>query len=241
MTAAGDLARRGPGCCSRAEVVTGDFVLLMLGGGALAAAVASLLGPGWSAARRCSPSRRCCCSPGARRCARRLERAHAAHADAAPRRWSAAGDGRGARSTGTAAGSSIGDDEWSARAVRRRTGDRAGRAGHRGRISGATALVLADRSSSAPDGKGRCVDGTHRSARRRPAVRAARRRVRGQGGADHPAGPGRGDRTARPLPADADPGPGVPGAVHRPGPRPDRPARAGGLVPAAAGDHRRTT
>ena len=35
------------------------------------------------------------------------------------------------------------------------------------------------------------VDGIDRSARRRPAVRAARHRVRGQGGADHPAGPGR--------------------------------------------------
>ena len=34
---------------------------------------------------------------------------------------------------------------------------------------------------------------------------------------------------------------GVPGAVHRPHPGPHRPARAGGVVPAAAGDHRRTT
>ena len=43
---------------------------------------------------------------------------------------------------------------------------------------------------------------------------------RGQGGADHPAGPGRGGRAARPLPADPDARAGVPGAVRRPGPRP---------------------
>ena len=36
----------------------------------------------------------------------------------------------------------------------------------------------------------------------------------------------------------ADAGPDDPGAVHRPAPAADRPARAGRLVPAAAGDHR---
>ncbi len=53
-----------------------------------------------------------------------------------------------------------------------------------------------------------------------------------------PAGRGRGDRAARPLQQDglrsADPA----DPVHRQDPCPGRPARAGGVLPAAAGDHR---
>ena len=66
-------------------------------------------------------------------------------------------------------------------------------------------------------------------------VRDHRRRQ--VGGAD-PASRGRGDRAAGPLQQDRVGSADAAAAVHRPDPRPGGPARAGGVVPAAAGDHR---
>ncbi len=61
---------------------------------------------------------------------------------------------------------------------------------------------------------------------------------RGQVGRVDPAGRGRGDRAAGPLQQDGIGSADAVAAVHRQDPRPGRPARAGGVVPAAAGDHR---
>ncbi len=60
---------------------------------------------------------------------------------------------------------------------------------------------------------------------------------RGPDGADRPAGAGRGGRAARPLHPHPGPGPHPAAAVRRPDAPDDRPARAGGQLPAPAGHH----
>ena len=65
-----------------------------------------------------------------------------------------------------------------------------------------------------------------------------RRHHRRQVGRADPAGRGRGDRAAGPLQQDRVRSADAAAAVHRQDPRPGRPARARGVVPAAAGDHR---
>ena len=164
--------------------------------------------------------RRCCRRRSPLR--RRLEAVP--HAPARPRRGrSGHGDGP-ARRRARRHGSASATTSWSARVtVHGSTGD--------GHWSG-----LGDPSALAPTGGEDRVDRTVLLVVVLLFVLLVDG-VRGQGGADHPAGAGRGDRTARPLPAHPDARAGVPGAVHRPDPRTDRPARAGGVVPAAAGDH----
>ena len=62
--------------------------------------------------------------------------------------------------------------------------------------------------------------------------------VAATGDPDHPAGARRDRRAARPLHPHARPGAGARHPVRRPREAADRPARAGRLLPAAAGDHR---
>jgi hypothetical protein len=64
------------------------------------------------------------------------------------------------------------------------------------------------------------------------------RRRGGQVGRVDPAGRGGRDRTAGSIQSHGQRAADVVGAVHRPRPRAGRPARAGGVVPAAAGHHR---
>jgi membrane protein implicated in regulation of membrane protease activity len=126
-----------------AEVVTGTFVLLMLGGGALAAAVASLLGLGLVGSAAVFAVVSVVLLAGRSPLRHRLER----HTPHTPTRTEALVGGVAtvvARVDGHGGRVRINDDEWSARAF---DGVQVIEAGERVtvvRISGATALVLAD-------------------------------------------------------------------------------------------------
>jgi membrane protein implicated in regulation of membrane protease activity len=126
-----------------AEVVTGTFVLLMLGGGALAAAVASLLGLGLVGSAAVFAVVSVVLLAGRSPLRHRLER----HTPHTPTRIEALVGGVAtvvARVDAHGGRVRINDDEWSARAF---DGVQVIEAGERVtvvRISGATALVLAD-------------------------------------------------------------------------------------------------
>jgi membrane protein implicated in regulation of membrane protease activity len=126
-----------------AEVLTGTFVLLMLGGGALAAAAASLLGLGLIGSAAMFAVVSVVLLAGRSPLRHRLER----HTPHTPTRAEALVGGLAtvvARVDGHGGRVRIGDDEWSARAF---DGAQVIEAGERVtvvRISGATALVLAD-------------------------------------------------------------------------------------------------
>ncbi len=127
-----------------AEVLTGTFVLLMLGGGALAAAAASLLGLGLVGSAAVFAVASVLLLAGRSPLRRRLEHG----VPHTPTRAEALVGGHAtvvARVDGHSGRVRIGDDEWSARAF---DGAQVIEAGERVtvvRISGATALVLADR------------------------------------------------------------------------------------------------
>ncbi len=127
-----------------AEVLTGTFVLLMLGGGALAAAAASLLGLGLVGSAAVFAVASVLLLAGRSPLRRRLEHG----VPHTPTRAEALVGGSAtvlARVDGHGGRVRIGDDEWSARAF---DGAQVIEAGERVtvvRISGATALVLADR------------------------------------------------------------------------------------------------
>ncbi len=127
-----------------AEVLTGTFVLLMLGGGALAAAAASLLGLGLVGSAVVFAVASVLLLAGRSPLRRRLEHG----VPHTPTRAEALVGGSAtvlARVDGHGGRVRIGDDEWSARAF---DGAQVIEAGERVtvvRISGATALVLADR------------------------------------------------------------------------------------------------
>ena len=128
-----------------AELVSGTFVLLMLGGGRPRRGRRRPRGrPGGqrrgvrgrvgAVAARAAPGAAPPAGPPASRTAvagRGRGRGH--------------GDGRSPASTGTAAGSGIGDDEWSARSFDEAEVIEPGERVTVVRIAGATALVLADR------------------------------------------------------------------------------------------------
>jgi membrane protein implicated in regulation of membrane protease activity len=126
-----------------AEVVTGTFVLLMLAGGALAAAAASLLGLGLIGSAALFAVVSVVLLAGRSPLRHRLER----RTPHTPTRAEALVGGMAtvvARVDGHGGRVRIGDDEWSARAF---DGAQVIEAGERVtvvRISGATALVLAD-------------------------------------------------------------------------------------------------
>jgi membrane protein implicated in regulation of membrane protease activity len=127
-----------------AEVLTGTFVLLMLGGGALAAAAASQLGLGLVGSAAVFAVASVLLLAGRSPLRRRLEHG----VPHTPTRAEALVGGAAtvvARVDGHSGRVRIGDDEWSARAF---DGAQVIEAGERVtvvRISGATALVLADR------------------------------------------------------------------------------------------------
>jgi membrane protein implicated in regulation of membrane protease activity len=126
------------------EVVTGTLVLLMFGGGALAASAASLLGLGLVGSAAVFAVVSVLLLAGRSPLRRRLER----HTPHTPTRAEALVGGAAtvvARVDGHDGRIRIGDDEWSARAF---DGAQVIEAGERVtvvRIAGATALVLADR------------------------------------------------------------------------------------------------
>jgi len=127
-----------------AEVLTGTFVLLMLGGGALAAAAAAFLGLGVAGSALVFAVASVLLLAGRSPLRRRLEKS----VPHTPMRTEALVGGMAtvvARVDGHNGRIRIGDDEWSARAF---DGTQVIEAGERVtvvRISGATALVLADR------------------------------------------------------------------------------------------------
>jgi membrane protein implicated in regulation of membrane protease activity len=127
-----------------AEVVTGTFVLLMLGGGALVAAVAAGLGLGLPGSAAVFAVASVLLLTGRSPLRRHLER----RTPHTPSRAEALVGGSAtvvARVDGHGGRIRIGDDEWSARAF---DGAQVIEAGERVtvvRISGATALVLAER------------------------------------------------------------------------------------------------
>jgi membrane protein implicated in regulation of membrane protease activity len=127
-----------------AEVLTGTFVLLMLGGGALVAALAALLGLGLPGSAAVFAVASVLLLTGRSPLRRRIERG----TPHTPSRAEALVGGSAtvvARVDGHGGRIRIGDDEWSARAF---DGAQVIEAGERVtvvRISGATALVLADR------------------------------------------------------------------------------------------------
>jgi membrane protein implicated in regulation of membrane protease activity len=126
------------------EVVTGTLVLLMLGGGALAAAVAAALGLGLAGSAAVFAVVSVLLLAGRSPLRHRLER----NVPHTPSRAEALVGGSATvvnRVDGHGGRIRIGDDEWSARAF---DGAQVIEAGERVtvvRISGATALVLADR------------------------------------------------------------------------------------------------
>jgi membrane protein implicated in regulation of membrane protease activity len=127
-----------------AEVLTGTFVLLMLGGGALVAAAASLLGLGLAGSAAVFAVASVLLLAGRSPLRRRMERS----VPHTPSRAESLVGGTAtvvARVDGHGGRIRIGDDEWSARSF---DGAQVIEAGERVtvvRISGATALVLADR------------------------------------------------------------------------------------------------
>jgi len=127
-----------------AEVLTGTFVLLMLGGGALVAAAASLLGLGLAGSAAVFAVASVLLLAGRSPLRRRMERS----VPHTPTRAESLVGGTAtvvARVDGHGGRIRIGDDEWSARSF---DGAQVIEAGERVtvvRISGATALVLADR------------------------------------------------------------------------------------------------
>jgi membrane protein implicated in regulation of membrane protease activity len=127
-----------------AEVLTGTFVLLMLGGGALVAAAASLLGLGLVGSAAVFAVASVLLLAGRSPLRRRMERS----VPHTPSRAESLVGGTAtvvARVDGHGGRIRIGDDEWSARSF---DGAQVIDAGERVtvvRISGATALVLADR------------------------------------------------------------------------------------------------
>ena len=230
-----------------AEVLSGEFVLLMLGGGALAA------------------GRRCRCSgsgspvvggvmfaiavgaaavrgaPGAAPPARPGHRPTAAAAHRGAGRQDRRRRSPG--STGTAAGH---DRRRAVVGAGHSTGPRRDRGGRHGdghaTSRGATALVVADElidehQGAQPD-RGCRIPATAGGRRGGPLAEGSILLVvvvllvcvviSCQGGADHPAGHRRRRRATGPVQGRRGPGAGVPGAVRRQDPRADRPARAGG-------------
>jgi membrane protein implicated in regulation of membrane protease activity len=127
-----------------AEVVTGTFVLLMLGGGALAAALAAALGLGPAGSAAVFAVASVLLLAGRSPLRHRLERG----VPHTPSRAEALVGGSATvvnRVDGHGGRIRIGDDEWSARAF---DGTQVIEAGERVtvvQIAGATALVLADR------------------------------------------------------------------------------------------------
>jgi membrane protein implicated in regulation of membrane protease activity len=127
-----------------AEVLTGTFVLLMLGGGALVAAAASLLGLGLVGSAAVFAVASVLLLAGRSPLRRHMERS----VPHTPSRAESLVGGTAtvvARVDGHGGRIRIGDDEWSARSF---DGTQVIEAGERVtvvRISGATALVLADR------------------------------------------------------------------------------------------------
>ena len=245
MTAAVIWLIAGLGARSRPKCVSGEFVLLMLGGGALAAAGASALVGRRPAGQRgaCSRSPRCCCCSRLRpalrrrldrqRPARRRTRTEAlvggtaygaspGSTGTAAGSGSAATSGRRGRSTGHEV---IEPGEPRSPSMRHLRGDGPGRSPHH-------PLTRRQQEKEGPRGR------KHRSARRRRCCSCCSSSSRWSRRCRSSRRPGRGDRAARPLPA-ARLTPGlaflVPFIDRIRGA--DRPARAGRVVPAAAGDH----
>ena len=126
-----------------AEVVTGTFVLLMLGGGALVAAVAALLGLGLAGSAAVFAVASVVLLAGRSPLRRRLER----KTPHTPTRAEAVVGGSAtvvARVDGHGGRIRIGHDEWSARAFDGEEIIEVGRRVTVVEIAGATALVLAD-------------------------------------------------------------------------------------------------
>ena len=126
------------------EVATGTFVLLMLGGGALAAAVVAALGLGLTGSAAVFAVVSVLLLAGRSPLRRRLENA----TPHTPSRTESLVGGTAtvvARVDGHGGRVRIGDDEWSARAFDGEQVIEAGRQVTVVQISGATALVLADR------------------------------------------------------------------------------------------------
>lgn len=126
-----------------AEVVTGTFVLLMLGGGALAAAVAALLGLGLAGSAAVFAVASVMLLAGRSPLRRRLEH----KTPHTPTRAEAVVGGSAtvvARVDGDGGRIRIGHDEWSARAFDGAEVIEVGRRVTVVQIAGATALVLAD-------------------------------------------------------------------------------------------------
>ena len=128
-----------------AELLSGEFVLLMLGGGALVGAGAAFLGLGFAGSAAVFAVASVLLLLGGRPALRRRLDRHVPHS---PSRVEALVGGSAtvvARVDGHGGRVRIGDDEWSARAF---DGAQVIEAGERVtvvRIHGATALVLADR------------------------------------------------------------------------------------------------